>query len=94
MRIVPLTGLLLLAAALPAGAEELPDPKLQTAVAKGVAWLRSQQAGDGSWGGLAGGRGTYAYPAGPTSLALFTLLASGAEPDDPQIKRGFDYIEN
>ena len=94
MRIAPLTGLLLLAAVLPAGAAESPAPRLRTAVAKGVAWLRSQQAGDGAWGGLAGGRGTYRYPAGPTSLALFALLASGAEPDDPQIKRGFDYIRN
>jgi hypothetical protein len=95
MRIVgPSTGLLLLAAVLPAGAEEVPDGKVRTAVARGIAWLRSQQAGDGSWGGLAGGRGTYRYPAGPTSLALYTLLASGAEPDDPQVKRGFDYIQN
>jgi hypothetical protein len=90
MRIAPV-GLLLLTAALPAGAE---NGRLDTALAKGVAWLRSQQAGDGSWGGLAGGRGTYRYPAGPTSLALYALLASGVAPDDPQIKSGFRYIES
>jgi hypothetical protein len=88
-----LTGLLLLAAVLPAGAEELRQERLDVAVARGVAWLRSQQAGDGSWGGLGGRRGTYVYPAGPTSLALFALLASGVEPNDPQVTRGFDYIE-
>ncbi|MHC4973265.1 MAG: prenyltransferase/squalene oxidase repeat-containing protein [Planctomycetota bacterium] len=90
MRIGP-AGLLLLAVVLPAGAEE---KKPATAVARGVAWLRSQQAGDGSWGGLGGGRNMYRYPAGPTSLALFSLLASGVPPDDPQIKRGFAYIES
>ncbi len=82
-------SLLLLAVALPAGAE---DRKVDAAAERGVAWLRSQQAGDGSWGGLAGARGLYRYPAGPTSLALFALLASGVERDDPQIKRGFDYV--
>ena len=86
---IRLAGLLLLAVVLPAGAQ---DKKVDTAIERGVAWLRSQQAGDGSWGGLAGKRGLYRYPAGPTSLALFALLASGVPPDDLQIKRGFDYV--
>lgn len=90
MRIRPI-GWLLVAAVLPAGAE---DDKVDAAIRRGAAWLRSQQAGDGSWGGLAGGRGLYRYPAGPTSLALFALLASGVPPDDPQIKRGFDYVQS
>jgi len=77
-----------------AGADEVADQQVARSIERGVAWLRNQQSGDGSWGGIKVAKGLYRYPAGPTALALFALLAGGVAPDDPQIKRGFDYIHS
>ncbi|MDJ0520482.1 MAG: hypothetical protein QNJ90_00250 [Planctomycetota bacterium] len=73
--------------------------QVNRAIDKGIAWLRSKQQADGSWGliqakGIYGGaRGAgYAHPAGPTALALYTLLRCKVPADDPQILKGFEYI--
>ena len=84
---------LLLALAPAAGAGAELDADAAKAVAEGVRWLRSRQAGDGSWGSIGETGDAYAFPAGPTALALWTLLKSGVAPDDPQVKRGFSYLE-
>ena len=42
-----------------------------------------------------GGEGPqYRHPAGPTALALYTLLKCGAEPKDPIIERGFNWLRS
>ena len=58
------TGLLLCVAGR-AGAEEIADQQVARGVERGVAWLRNQQSGDGSWGGLKVAKGLYRYPSGP-----------------------------
>jgi Squalene-hopene cyclase C-terminal domain len=76
------------------------DEKTKVAVAKGVAWLRSRQHDDGSWGALAkgdentyNGKGhAYTTPYGPTALALYTLMKCGVPNDDPQVKKGFVFL--
>ena len=42
-----------------------------------------------------GGEGPqYRHPAGPTALALYTLLKCGVSPKDPVIERGFDWLRS
>jgi len=42
-----------------------------------------------------GGEGTqYRHPAGPTALALYTLLKCGVEPDHPLIEEGFAWLRS
>ncbi len=36
----------------------------------------------------------YRHPAGPTALALYTLLKCGVSPKDPVVKRGFDWLRS
>lgn len=36
----------------------------------------------------------YRHPAGPTALALYTLLKCGVNPKDPVIERGFDWLRS
>jgi hypothetical protein len=74
--------------------------QVNTAIDKGVAWLRKKQQRSGSWGEVkaagvyGGGEGTaYGHPAGPTALALYTLLKCKIESRHPIVKRGFDYID-
>ncbi len=73
--------------------------EVNKAIDKGVAWLRKKQTRAGSWGevkasGTYGGQGTpYDHPAGPTALALYTLLKCKVPPKNPIVKRGFDYID-
>jgi hypothetical protein len=69
------------------------------AVTKSVEWLKSKQYGDGSWGG-AETQVTYTpegqlhdYKIGITGLALYALLSCNVDPDDPVIKKGFNFIK-
>jgi hypothetical protein len=71
------------------------------AITKGVAWLKQHQLSDGSWGNISGGtiygggKGEgYGHPAGPTALALYTLLKCKEPVDDPVIKKGFKYLKD
>jgi hypothetical protein len=94
------------AAAAPDTSED-PDPtppslgeQTKVAVNKGVAWLRTRQRDDGSWGALAkGDENTYngkgsAYPTpyGPTALAIYTLMKCGISNDDAQVKKGLVFL--
>ncbi len=66
--------------------------RLAAAVKSGVAWLKSQQKGDGSWLGTAGTEGN--YPGGATALTLFALLKCGVDRNDPVITKGFNFCFN
>ena len=98
---MPLEG-----AALPPPNSEVPTPDdvaaIDKAIAAGIEALAGRQRSDGSWG--SGLRGSAAYgggpapeessmPAGPTALALYALLKSGAPADSAVIVRGFKYLE-
>jgi len=74
--------------------------QVNTAILKGISWLRKKQARSGSWGevkgsGLyGGGQGPgYDHPAGPTALALYTLLKCKVPERDPLIRKGFEYVK-
>ncbi len=71
-----------------APARALDQEQVERAIEKGAKWLRSQQEADGAW------RGKYAdaYPEGPTALAVYALLKSGAKPNDPQVLAGLDWL--
>jgi hypothetical protein len=63
------------------------------AIEKGIAWLKKQQAPDGSWD-----YESKPFPMdihmlqGSTALGALALLKAGVLPDDPAIKKAFDYI--
>jgi len=86
---------LLLFAAAPAGADEAFHARVGRAIDRGVAWLKAKQDAGGSWGLIggkeyeSGGADFYRYPAGPTALALLTLLKCGVPPEDPAVRKGF-----
>jgi hypothetical protein len=71
------------------------------AINKGVAWLRKKQGRNGSWGGISfnstyGGQQqvTEGMLAGPTPLALYTLLKCKQPLKDPVIRRGFSFMKD
>ncbi len=81
--------------------------EVNRAIEQGVSWLRAKprlfQLGDAQaahWGLVkgekiyGGGDGPqYRHPAGPTALALYTLLKCGVEPKDPVITEGFHWLK-
>ena len=75
--------------------------KVKKATDSGVKWLKQAQLPNGSWGEITGGqpyggqKGTpYTHPAGPTSLALYTLLKCKEPLTDPVIQKGFKYLRD
>ena len=93
-------GLVLFALAALSFAEEPLAARTGKAIDRGVAFLRTKQREDGSWGAMGsrnqvnyeGRSGAYVFPAGPTALSLLTMLKCGVEPTDEAIERGFDYL--
>lgn len=74
--------------------------QVNTAIQKGLSWLRKKQARSGSWGEVKGGRiygggegEGYKHPAGPTALALYALLKCKVSVRDPLVKKGFQYVK-
>ncbi|HZV02704.1 MAG TPA: hypothetical protein VFF73_38710 [Planctomycetota bacterium] len=66
--------------------------KRAAALEKGIAWLKKQQAADGSFDDAYQpfqGLGDH-LKQGTTALAALALLKSGVAPDDPCIKKAFD----
>jgi len=62
-----------------------PDPKLyRTTVDRGIQFLTTRQAADGSVSGHVG--------IGPTALATMGLLRSGRTPSDPWVAKALDYL--
>lgn len=65
---------------------------IKKAIARGVAWLKSQQTRNGSY---VDDTGSFArdFPVGTTALCLMALLHSGVKADDPVLRQGFAYIQ-
>jgi len=81
--------------------EEAFRAKVREAIAKGVAWVRKQQAKDGHFDGLNGVSDDpdievskiYAgHRVGESALALHTLRSCGVPAEDPQVTGGFAYL--
>ncbi len=81
-----------------ASGEDSPGPgadALRAARDKAVAFLRTKQDAQGTWGTVGGnsvygdaGGSTYLHPLGATCLAMYALLVSGVPKDDPAVKKG------
>src|SRR5437667_3872271 len=72
----------------PAPAAEKRNPKIQQAIDRGVAFLRSQQDQNGIWPypGVNGGN------VGATALVGLTLLECGVPADDPAVQQAAKYV--
>ncbi|MHC4820168.1 MAG: prenyltransferase/squalene oxidase repeat-containing protein [Planctomycetota bacterium] len=80
---------------------KLPE-RVNQAIDSGVEWLLQQTMVSGSfetavqgktiYGGGSGGD-RFIHPTGCTSLALYTLLKCGVEPDHPKIKKAFAWLQ-
>ena len=74
--------------------------QINEAIDNGIKFLKSKQAGDGSWGpcqssstyGQPGSTGNKCYFTGPTSFAVFTLAKCGANKKDKTVKRGLKWL--
>jgi hypothetical protein len=75
--------------------------RVNQAIDSGVEWLKKQTFLAGNWSDEVRGNklydpnakgDVYIHPTGCTSLALYTLLKSGVDPDDPIIKKGFHWL--
>ena len=74
--------------------------RVNTAIARGIVFLRKKQGRNGSWGGTTGG-GAYgggvrglrlSHPAGPSALVLYALLHCGRTLKDPMVRRAFEHL--
>ena len=89
------------------GDQDVPfHEQVNEAITKGTYWLHgkptffSERKNQfATWGLVKGskiyGGGTgpqYRHPAGPTALALYTLLKCGVDPKDPVIEKGFNWL--
>ena len=66
---------------------EVANPEVASAVSRGEAWLRRSQASDGSWRGVWGVQFIYG-----TFFGVRGLLAAGARPGDPALRRACRWL--
>ena len=86
LSVVPLCGSVTL--------QDPPEPdekQVQAAIAKGIAFLKSQQR-DGKWEKSVIFRSNSNYPGGVTALAMAALLEAGVKPDDEAIAKGIEFV--
>jgi hypothetical protein len=67
---------------------ELDAATVKAAIAKGLAWIKTRQAADGSFD--EGYKGQ--FPHGPTALATLTLLKGGDPPKSSEVQKAFHYL--
>jgi hypothetical protein len=84
MWLAALAGSALVLAARPAAA--VVPQAVNKAIDRGVAYLKSMQAGDGSWGKIPTPEGGSSQP-GPTALVALALLECDVAPNDPAITK-------
>jgi hypothetical protein len=70
--------------------QDLTSEQVKASLARGMAYLGSQQISNGSF--LTAGLGRGAYPIGPTALATLSLLNAGMDPGDPVVHRALNYL--
>jgi len=83
-----LTLTLLVALPLTARADDVTTADVKRAIDMGIAFLRGQQHGEGSWVYEGGG----GWTPGATALAVYALVHSGVPAHDPAVQRGVAYI--
>jgi hypothetical protein len=83
------------------GSTTFTPQQVDKAIERGVMYLRKKQDKSGSWGELSGGQAygggsggkMYGHPAGPTALAVYTLLKCKVPLNDPAVKRGLEWLK-
>jgi len=65
------------------------DAAVKMAIQKGAEYLWAQQADDGSWAGYGGDK----YPTGPGAMAIYALLESGVNPQEPRMAKALAWLE-
>jgi hypothetical protein len=73
---------------------------VDTAIERGVEWLRGRQSRDGSWGPCVAGwvydgsptDDLTCYHIGPTAFAIYTLAKCGVPASEPEIRRGLRWL--
>jgi hypothetical protein len=65
------------------------DAAVKKAILRAAEYLWKQQGEDGSWPGHGNGR----YPTGPGAMAIYALLESGVNPQDPRMKKALAWLE-
>ena len=84
---------------LASGALAATPAEIDTAIKKGIQFLYSVQAEDGSWDFIlkpdANGKfpGDVKQAGGPTALAVYALLTAGESPTDARIVKAVDYLK-
>jgi hypothetical protein len=73
------------------GQADVEQARVDAAVKKACAWLKTQQQADGHWAGKAQHLDN-PYPEGVTGLALYALLKGGIDKEEECIKKGFNYL--
>ncbi len=68
--------------------EPVTDPEIQAAIDKGIAWLSTQQSGNGSFTG-----DYYYYAYGTTALAIMAMLHGGIAVDDLRVSNALAYLD-
>ena len=66
------------------------DAAVKAAIEKGAKFLWSQQGDDGSWPGHGGER----YPTGPGAMAIYALLESGVNPQEPRMVKALKWLQD
>ncbi len=66
------------------------DTAIDAAIKKGVEVLWTKQLADGSWGPYT--ESGYDYLIGPTAIATYALLESGASAQDPRMVKAIDWL--
>ena len=67
------------------------DQLVEKAIARGTAWLWSQQGKAGNWPTLS--NGSHHYPAGATAIAVYALLESGVSVDEPRMAKALAWLK-
>jgi len=87
-----LLGLLLVSPSRAEDTKPASAAEVQCAIDAGVAWLKSKQRPDGSWGPCR--KGENCYLTGPTSLAVFALSRSGVPKSDRSIRKALKWLRD
>ncbi|MDA1193935.1 MAG: hypothetical protein O2894_02010 [Planctomycetota bacterium] len=77
-----------------AEADDAFKARVNTAIERGIAWLRTQQKQDGSYPGFSEGLGANTYnimEVGLDALVVLTLAHGGADPKDVAVRRCLDF---
>jgi len=71
------------------GGAAFSDAAVKAAIEKGAKFLWSQQQLDGSWAGHQAAK----YVTGPGAMALYALLESGVNPQEPRMVKGLAWLQ-